>query len=208
MERNSIPKIVLTGVLFICAGIIAIYAFDATPSAKAKSAGRKLDRLFEKLDVVKIQQSTDPIDIRLPDLNGTITDLSDFRGKIVFLNFWATWCPTCVTEMSSMEKLHQKLRDKGFAMVAISIQDSAPRVRDFFKSNKLTFTALLDSSGEVGAGLGLRVIPTTLILDKTGRAIGIIMGPRQWDGKESVALFEHLVDTYATGSALVAADHE
>jgi len=199
-------KIMLMGVLLICAGIIAFYIFDATPSAKAKSAGRELDRLFEKLGVVKIGQDTNPVDIRLPDLNGTSIGMSEFRGKIVFLNFWATWCPTCVTEMPSMEKLHQKLRDKDFALVTISIQDNAAQVKNFFKKNRLTFTALLDSTGEIGAGFGLRVIPTTLILDKTGRAIGIVMGPREWDSKASIALFEHLIDTYAANSTPVAAD--
>ena len=90
-------------------------------------------------------------------------------------------------------------------MVTISIQDSAPQVKDFYMKNKLTFTALLDSTGEIGAGFGLRAIPTTLILDKTGQAIGIAMGPREWDGRDSITLFEHLADKYVATSTLVPA---
>ena len=205
MRKNIMLKIALICVLLICSGFMVIFVLDADPPAKAKQEGRDLDRLFDNLDVIKIRHSPNPVDFRLPDLNGIRVDLSDFRGKIVFLNFWATWCPTCVTEMPSMEKLHQKLRNKDFAMVTISIQDSAPQVKDFYVKNKLTFTALLDSTGEIGAGFGLRAIPTTLILDKTGQAIGIAMGPREWDSRDSITLFEHLADKYVATSTLVPA---
>jgi peroxiredoxin len=190
MKKNR--KISLICVLLIGAGLTAFFVLDANPLAGAKPTGRDLERIFEKMEVVRVPHSPQAVDVRLPDLNGTRVDLSDFRGKIVFLNFWATWCPTCVTEMPAMEKLHRKLRNKDFAMVAISIQDSASRVKDFLRKNNLTFTALLDSSGESGAGFGLRVIPTTIILAKTGQVIGIALGPREWDSRESITLFEYL----------------
>ena len=90
-------------------------------------------------------------------------------------------------------------------MVTVSLQDNAAQVEDFFKKNNLTFTALLDSTGEVGAGFGLRVIPTTIILDKAGQAFGIVMGPRQWDSSESIALFEQLADSHLAAAAEMAA---
>ena len=170
---------------------IAIQVFDADHSAKADS--RKLERLFEDLGVLKFPQNTDPIEIRLNDINGDLVSLSDFRGKIVFLNFWTTWCPTCLIEMPSMEKLHQKFKNKAFSMVTINIQESAAQVEEFFKKFKLTFKALLDTTGEVAMGFSIRSIPTTFILDKNGRTIGIVMGPREWDSKKAVALFEHLI---------------
>ncbi|UCD79215.1 MAG: TlpA family protein disulfide reductase [Desulfobacterales bacterium] len=200
MRINSIPKIALIGVLLICTGFIAIYLADINPLAKANQEGGELERLFDNLDVVRVRDNQTPIEIRLPDVNGMSVDLADYRGKIVFLNFWATWCPPCVAEMPSMEKLHQKFRNKDFAMVSISLQDNPAQVKDFFNKNKLTFTALLDSTGEIGAGFGLREIPTTLILDKAGRAIGIVMGPRQWESRKSIKLFEHLTDKYVASS--------
>jgi peroxiredoxin len=190
MKKNI--KIALICVLLIGTGLAIFFVLDANPPAGAKPAGRDVDRLFEKMEVVRVRHSPNAVDVRLPDLNGLSVGLSDFRGKIVFLNFWATWCPTCVAEMPAMEKLHRKLRNKDFAMVTISIQDSAPRVKDFLRKNNLTFTALLDSSGESGAGFGLRVIPTTIILDKTGQMIGMALGPREWDSRESITLFEYL----------------
>ena len=187
-------KIALICALLVGSVAAAFWVLDAGPLAGINNGGRDLAQLFEKLEVVRIPSGTPAVDVRLPDLNGMPVGLSDFRGKIVFLNFWATWCPTCVTEMPAMEKLHRKLKNKDFAMVAISLQDSAAQVKNFFEKNKLTFTALLDSTGEIGARFGLRVIPTTIIIDKTGRALGIVLGPREWDSSESVSLFEQMAD--------------
>ena len=163
------PRILLF-IAMIISGSVAILFFKADLSAKTDSRG--MDRLFSIVGVIKVPPAEDPVKINLKDMNGKNTSLSDFRGKIVFLNFWTTWCPTCRIEMPSMEKLHQKLKNKDFAMVTINLQESASQVKAFFKEFKLTFTALLDSTGEVGASFGIRAIPTTYILDKTGRIIG------------------------------------
>jgi peroxiredoxin len=100
-----------------------------------------------------------------------------------------------------MEKLHQKLRNKDFAMVTINLQESASQVKSFFEEFKLTFTALLDSTGEIGALFGIRAIPTTYILDKSGRIIGQVIGPREWDSKASITLFENLIDNDAVAAS-------
>ena len=192
MRKTLTFKIALICTLLIGCGVIAAFVFDVNPLAKAKPENRSLDQLLVDMEVEIFPSGTSQVEIRLQDLNGADVDISDFRGKIVFLNFWATWCPTCVVEMPSMEKLHRKLKDKDFAMVSVSIQDSAADVKRFFKHNKLTFTALLDSIGKTVAGLGIRAIPTTLILDKTGRIVGRVMGQREWDSRESIALFEQL----------------
>jgi len=161
----------------------------------AKTANQELEQLFSDMGVLQIPPDTDPLEIRLSDPTGRPISLSEFRGKIVFINFWTTWCLACVIEMPSMEKLHQKFTDKDFVMVAINLQESASRVKKFFKEHKLTFTTLLDITGDVGAGLGIRSIPTTFILDKNGRIIGKALGPREWEGKKSTALFAYLTDS-------------
>jgi thiol-disulfide isomerase/thioredoxin len=187
-------------VTLISFGWLAFYFFDA--QIFAETAGQELDRLFGDMGVVKVAQVAEPVEIRLKDLNGRQVSLSDFRGKIVFLNFWTTWCPTCRIEMPSMEKLHQRFKDKEFAMVTINLRESAEQVKQFFKNFKLTFAALLDSNGEVGAHFSIYAIPTTFILDKEGRIIGKVMGPREWDSRKAFALFEHLTDSYAAVSSL------
>jgi thiol-disulfide isomerase/thioredoxin len=180
--------------VFFSAAFAAMHVFDAHPVAAAKSEARRLESLFEDMGVVGLPQNTDPVEIRLTNIHGNLVTLSDFRGRIVFLNFWTTWCPTCLIEMPSMEKLHQKFKGKDFAMVTVNIQESSAQVAKFFKKFKLTFTALLDITGEVAIGFSIRSIPTTFILNKSGRTIGIILGPREWDSKKAVALFEHLTD--------------
>ena len=199
MPKSIRLKIALLGIVLIAVGIIAMFVFDANPLVGAIPENRSLDQLLVDMGVEVFPSTTRQVEVLLQDLNGADVNISDFRGKIVFLNFWATWCPTCVVEMPSMEKLHQKLKDKEFAMVSVSIKDTAAEVKHFFKQNKLTFTALLDSSGKTVPGFSIRAIPATLILDKTGRIIGRVMGPREWDSRESVAMFEHLANEPAAG---------
>ena len=159
-----------------------------------KTEDNTLSRLFEEMGVVQMEPVAVPVEVTLPDLNGRQVSLSDFKGKVLFVNFWATWCPPCREEMPSMQKLHDKLKEKDFLMVAIDLQEPAEPVKKFLKEYELTFMTLLDSKGEVGLLFGIRSIPTTLILDKQGMIIGVAMGARNWASKKSIALFEHLID--------------
>jgi peroxiredoxin len=206
MKKSTILKVLLVSILLISSGIIAAVVFDANPQARTKAGSNKLDWLMADIGVlgqplstdplkVKLQNTaTDPLKVKLQNTAGRLVGLDDFRGKIVFLNFWTTWCPSCRTEMPSMEKLHRKLSGKNFTMVTVNIKESAARVKNFFEEYKLTYTALLDTTGEVSTEFGIRAIPTTFILDKSGKIIGRITGPREWDSRKSVALFEHLAD--------------
>ncbi len=159
-----------------------------------KTEDKTLSRLFEEMGVVQMEPVAVPVEVTLPDLNGRQVSLSDFKGKILFVNFWATWCPPCREEMPSMQKLHTRLKDKDFLIVAIDLQESAAPVKKFLKEYQLTFMTLLASKGEVGLLFGIRSIPTTVILDKKGMIIGVAMGARDWASKKSMALFEHLID--------------
>ncbi len=159
-----------------------------------KTEDKTLSRLFEEMGVVQMEPVAVPVEVTLPDLNGKQVSLSDFKGKILFLNFWATWCPPCREEMPAMQKLHDKLKEKDFLMVAIDLQESAAPVKKYLKEYEFTFMTLLDSNGDVGLMFGIRSIPTTLIMDKNGMIIGVAIGARDWASKKSIALFEHLID--------------
>ena len=186
-------------IVFVLAAIILGGMMERSSASRADaiSDSQETDRLFRDMAVLNIPRILPPVDIELPDLNDRKLRLSDLKGKIVFLNFWATWCPSCKIEMPSMEKLHARLKGKNFAMVAVDLQEPASRVKAFVKRYKLSFTILLDSKGEVGSLFGVRSIPTTYILDTDGGIIGMVLGPREWDGKESIALFEHLINRKA-----------
>jgi peroxiredoxin len=153
-----------------------------------------LHRLFRGMGITRVAPTPVPRDMKLKGLDGAMVRFSDFKGKIVFLNFWATWCPACRLEMPSMEKLHNRFRNKDFVMIAIDLQEPASTVRAFLKDHHLTFTALLDSDGEAAALFSVTSIPVTFILDKEGNIIGGALGAREWDKKEATSLFEHLVN--------------
>jgi thiol-disulfide isomerase/thioredoxin len=194
MKKTTTAIVLLVSVLLISAVVFAMVFYSNDPLARIESGSNNLDRLMADIGVGAHPFSNDPLEVKLLSTSGRYVGLDDYRGKIVFLNFWTTWCPTCITEMPSMEKLHQKLLGKNFAMVTVNIQESASQVKNFFEKYKLTFTALLDTTGEVSTDFGIRAIPTTFILDKSGQIIGRIAGPREWDSRKSVALFENLAD--------------
>ena len=194
MKKKVSFKFLWLSITLVTVAVAASHFFYNGYVATAGSQHQKLERLFRDMGVLKIPHLTRPVEIQLKDVFGNTVRLSEFRGKIVFLNFWATWCPTCVIEMPSMEKLHRKLKDREFAMVAINMQEPPAQVKSFFEKLELSFTSLLDSSGEVVTGFAVNALPTTFVLDKQGRIIGKALGPREWDSRASIALFEYLID--------------
>jgi thiol-disulfide isomerase/thioredoxin len=198
IEMNPNRKIVLLLLIPVILAIAGLVFFKIDLSAETEN--RDLERLFNEMGVLQIPPAAEPVEIQLKDQNGRLRRLSEFRGKIVFINFWTTWCLACVVEMPSMEKLHQKFKDKDFVMVGINLQESEETILKFYKEHRLTFTTLLDATGDVGAAFRLRGIPTTIILDKNGIIIGTALGPREWDSRDSFALFEYLTDNTTAGA--------
>ncbi len=198
METHLKKSITIVVFLFFISaiavlGIIAFKSRSTTSQPPKQRAVSKQERLFHDLGILGASQTNSAVEFRLTDLNGKKTSLSEFRGKIIFLNFWTTWCAACRVEMPAMQKLHTRLKDQNFAMVAINLQESASKVRDFVDRYKLTFTVLLDSQGETGNRFGIRALPTTFILDKSGRIMGQALGAREWNSKKAVALFNLLM---------------
>jgi thiol-disulfide isomerase/thioredoxin len=203
-KHFSFIAIKLLAIIVAAHGIISCDTSEGPFTTKGDADSRERGLLFPDMGIFKPKWTSGPIEISLKDLKGSEISLSDFRGKIVFLNFWTTWCPSCRSEMASMEELHKRLRGKDFVMVAINLQESASTVKGFFKEHKLTFIALLDSKGEAGARFGIRAIPTTFILDRGGRIMGVAIGDREWDSKEAVAFFEGLIDNVVDPSSNLA----
>jgi peroxiredoxin len=167
-------------------------AASAAAAVPAPTADELRDRLVAAgLGVPKQPIAAD--DFELSSLAGGKVKLSDYRGKVVFLNFWATWCPPCRGEMPSMERLYQKLADRGLEIVAVDLQEPKDTVRKFAADRSLTFTVLLDASGEIGGAWGAQSIPTTYLIDRTGGIIARSVGGREWDDADTVALFEAIL---------------
>lgn len=185
-------RVLIVLVAMLLAGIAAWIVFESGIFESANADLATLDQLFEAAKVLKMPHASQPVDFALADVNGEQVALSDLRGKIVVLSFWTTWCPPCRAEMPSMEKLYQEFKDKNFALVAVSLQETAEVVRRFFEDRRLNFLAVLDPDGEVGRRFRIRSIPTTYFLNGDGRIMGVAVGPREWNGRDMIALFEHL----------------
>lgn len=126
-------------------------------------------------------------DFNLPKLDGTMVRLSDYRGKVVFLNIWATWCSPCREEMPSMEKLYQQMKGEDFEILAVSIDIlGAKAVAPFVKELKLSFPTLLDPDGTVKRLYSTTGVPESFIIDKNGLVAVKIIGPRDWGSEEAV----------------------
>ncbi|MGD8836806.1 MAG: TlpA disulfide reductase family protein [Desulfobacteraceae bacterium] len=123
----------------------------------------------------------------LPLLNGEVVQLNDYRGKVVFLNIWATWCGPCREEMPSMEKLYQQLKGQAFEILAVSVDSQGDgAVAPFVKQHNLTFPVLLDREGRTGSLYSTTGVPETFIIDKDGIIISKIVGYRNWSAPKVV----------------------
>lgn len=116
----------------------------------------------------------------LPDLEGQMHGLDDLRGRVVVLNFWATWCPPCVQEMPSLQKLHEALDAKGLSVVAVSVDERFDDIVKFVETFDLTFTILHDEGMKVSRSYQTFKFPETYIIGRDGRIKSKVVGERDW----------------------------
>lgn len=107
-------------------------------------------------------------DFRLVDLEGKPQSLGQYRGKVVLVNFWATWCKPCTTEMPAMQTTYDKLREKGFVVLAINELEDEPKVRDHIKQHGHTFPVLMDRDNKVANQFGVFGLPVSVFIDEKG----------------------------------------
>jgi len=117
----------------------------------------------------------------LRGLDGEEVTLENLRGKLIFLNFWATWCKPCEDEMPAMERLYDEFKDEEFQMLAVAVGDEPEDVRNFQKRLGLTFPILLDQLGKVSTLYQSFRFPETYWIDPNGRIVSRFIGPREWD---------------------------
>ena len=135
-------------------------------------------------------------DFRLPDMDEAMHALSDYRGKVVMLNFWATWCPPCRREMPSMQRLYEKYRERGLEVVAVNQFEDPDLVFEFTGRLSLepTFPILFDRESRVSEQFKVKGLPTTYLLDREGKIRYRAIGGREFDHPEVEALIEGLLD--------------
>ena len=135
--------------------------------------------------------------------DGKPTSLADFRGRVVLLNFWATWCGPCVAEMPSLDRLQAALGGGDFVVVAVSEDRNAAVVEPFFADHKIQHLGHFhDPGGALASAFGIRGLPTSAVIDRKGNVVGRIEGPAEWDSGQAKALIRHYMGGPTTAAQL------
>ena len=186
-------KTVTVGMLFClrCICFTALLVF--LPLSANAQISQETAALLRNARIQVLNQPEAPQEFTLSLLNGGNASLSDYKGKVVILNFWATWCPPCRAEMPSMEALYQRFNGQGLEILAVDIGENANTVRQFIQNNKYTFPVLLDSNSRISRIYGVEAIPTSYILDREGKIAARVVGSISWDTPQAVAAFQALL---------------
>ena len=185
-SRHSLPAAVV-------AVMLAAYLLGADPLVAQTTGNPQVDyKAIPKLQELKDRMAAP--DFTLPDAAGRKVSLKDFRGKVVFLNFWATWCESCREEMPSMERLYQEFKSKGLEIVAVNVKDKRPAALAFVKELKLNYPVLLDADGDVGLLYGSFGLPVTYLVDRKGVLLARLWGPADWHSPAARKLIASLVE--------------
>jgi peroxiredoxin len=134
----------------------------------------------------------------LPNLQGHLVSLGDYQGRVILLNFWATWCRDCVREMPEFEKLYQAHKEKGLSVLAIALdKEGRPAVEAFLQDEhlELTYPILLDQEEQVARRYRLSWVPVTVVIGRDGQVIETILGARPWGSEEVMTSIEKLLNT-------------
>ena len=170
------------------------------PTRKAGEEGSRYHHAaaldpYEKAGVTEFKEGQRSPGFSLKNLQGRTSTLKDYDGKLVVLNFWATWCTPCEAEMPTLENLWVRYRDRGLVVVGVTVDRGGPRsiIEPYVKGKKLTFPILLDPDMSTAQAWRVTGIPATFLIKPTGEVAGVAYGAREWDSNEMAALLETLL---------------
>jgi thiol-disulfide isomerase/thioredoxin len=162
--------------------------------AQVRPIPASVSAAFSRAGIQSAARRFQTYDFSLPLINGKLQSLSALKGRVVVLNFWATWCSPCRKEMPSLERLYNRFRGRGLEFLAVDIEENRGDVAVFVKDYGLNFPVVLDASGKISDIYGIRSIPTTFIIDRDGSIIAAAVGARDWDTPAMAAAFTALLN--------------
>lgn len=180
MTTTNMYKIII---LMFC----ILFSMNSHAAWEQPELGYKLSPLVKPVDAPNF---------KLEDMDEYEYDFSEYRGKVVLLNFWATWCPPCKREMPSMERLYQKHKDKDFTVLGVNQMEDGDHIFAFTGTldTRPTFNILLDRDSEVSQNYAVRGLPTTYLIDKRGKIRYRAVGGREFDHPKVEMIIEALMD--------------
>jgi peroxiredoxin len=199
LKKNQYSLVMILRLLYfrllLCGVIVSFLFLVPRPvEAQMRPIPDTVKQAFSRAKIPLLKSRISSRDFSLPLLGSGTRALSDLKGSVVFLNFWATWCPPCREEMPAMETLYRRLGKMGLEFLAVDIGEQQKAVEAFIKEGDLSFPVALDDSGRVSEVYGIRSIPTTFIIDRDGSIIAAVVGGRKWDDPKAIAAFEALLN--------------
>ena len=149
--------------------------------------------LFEALNLNPYAAGVKPPEFSARTLQDATLSVGGFRGKVLILNFWASWCAECRPEMPVLERLHRELAPRGLAIVGVNAREGTEAIRRYARELALTFPIVLDPGGRINALYGVIGLPTTFVVGRDGRAVALAIGPREWTSPPARAMIQALL---------------
>jgi cytochrome c biogenesis protein CcmG/thiol:disulfide interchange protein DsbE len=174
--------------------LIAIVTILGAPRENLAAAPDMLG----KLNLSTYPRATKPPEFNGSSIDGRTVSLASLSGKVVLLNFWATWCQECRPEMPMFQRLHREFAPQGLNVVGINAREETPAIQKYAKELGLTFPLVLDPRGEINTAYGIIGLPTTFLIGRDGRAVARAVGPREWSGEQALAIIRALLAEPAT----------
>lgn len=210
VKRLVLSVLLSAGTIAVLVGLFVSGALDRAPSATppaaqsvpaetaaAPAGSRAAGGLPPIGGTVANFTPFDPLrpapEVAFADVDGAAIGFADFRGKVVLLNLWATWCLPCIQEMPALDRLQAQLGGEGLEVVALSQdREGVPTVVRFYEKYDFGNLAIyVDPKGEVARAFEVGVLPTSLLIDREGRVVGQLIGAAEWDAPEAKALIRH-----------------
>lgn len=193
--HRLVVKLVILAAVAIAATVLIALGFEYRRQALSPQVTVGEPAATNPLELSVFDQPRDAPEIRFLDEHGQDLSLADFRGRVVLLNVWATWCVPCRREMPALDRLQAKLGGNEFLVIPLSVdREGVAAVKRFYQDlglQKLEIYA--DPSGKGSRALAIPGVPTTLLIDRQGREIARKMGAAEWDAPEMVARIERTI---------------
>ena len=157
--------------------------------------------LLKTLELAGYRPGTLPPAFSARTVDALPLSMADLRGKVVVVNFWASWCVECRVELPALERLHREFAPRGLAVIGVNVREDVETVRRHVTQTGLTFPVLLDQKGTIPATYGVVGLPTTVVVARDGRAVALAVGPRDWASPPARAIVHALLEESAPAPA-------